>query len=546
MARGPGLSMKMTADTVGISRGINRTERLLGQLTKSTQQATNAMRGLVAIEVGKIVAGGFRAASSAVSSYISDIRTTVDETAKLAARTGIAVEALQGFQVAAGLSGVQNLEGAVQRLTISIGDAAQGNKTAVDAFERLNLSFEQLSRLRPEDQFRAVAEQISALPTAAERAAAAADLFGRTGVELLPLFESNLADIEERAQRLGLILAGPQTKAIEDMNDALSLVDQTFRGIIAQVTANLAPIVTQLSNEFLAFVESFKEAGGGGTGIAEVLTDGLLRFANFLARIFDQVLIGLGQFGDNFENNMATLTAAGQIFTAVVNSLRVVFLSFQNVGLAIRRIVAQIPGVGTEDVGDIMALQAQTREQIDAALAGIGGAGAPAEAELPEGPGRIEQAVLDLIEQREQRLANALQGAEQQADQVNPLIASFVGRAVDIARQASGGVKTVITDLADNVKKGAENMRQTNEQLGRLYEQLGEAEAEQLQRSFENRQRALEVSDIRSGGIASVIALATGREDPALDEARKQSRRLEEIKAEIRNLGGTVEIAGAA
>jgi len=546
MARGPGLSMKMTADTVGISRGINRTERLLGQLTKSTQQATNAMRGLVAIEVGRIVANGFRAASSAVSSYISDIRTTVDETAKLAARTGIAVEALQGFQVAAGLSGVQNLEGAVQRLTISIGDAAQGNKTAVDAFDRLNLSFEQLSRLRPEEQFRAVARQISALPTAAEKAAAAADLFGRTGVELLPLFESNLADIEERAQRLGLILSGPQTKAIEDMNDALSLVDQTFRGIIAQVTANLAPVVTKLTEMFLEFVESFNDAGGGGTGIANVLTDGLLRFATFLGRIFDQVLIGLGQFGDNFENNMATLTAAGQIFTAVVNSLRVVFLSFQNVGLAIRRIVAQIPGVGTEDVGDIMALQAQTREQIDAALAGIGGSGAPAEGELPQGPGRIEQLILESIEEREQRLANALQGAEQQADQVNPLIASFVGRAVDIARQASGGVKTVITDLADNVKKGAENMRQTNEQLARLYEQLGEAEAEQLQRSFENRQRALEVSDIRSGGIASVIALATGREDPALDEARKQSRRLEEIRTEIRNLGGTVEIAGAA
>ena len=43
-----------------------------------------------------------------------------------------------------------------------------------------------------------------------------------------------------------------------------------------------------------------------------------------------------------------------------------------------------------------------------------------------------------------------------------------------------------------------------------------------------------------------MIALATGREDPALEEARQQRLQLEEINRNIRNLGGTVEIAGAA
>jgi hypothetical protein len=241
MATGPGLAMKMTADTVGISRGVTRTEKLLGSFTKSTRQATSAMRGLVAIEVGKIVAGGFARATSAISRYVSDIRKTIDESAKLAQRTGIAVEALQGFQIAASRSGVNNLEGAVQRLTISIGDAGQGVKTAQDGLSRLGLSFEDLSRLAPEDQFRAVAREISKLPSQAEKAAAAADLFGRTGVELLPLFAANLSEIEERSAKLGMILSRDQTSAIEAMNDALADVSDTFRGIIGQVTANLAP-----------------------------------------------------------------------------------------------------------------------------------------------------------------------------------------------------------------------------------------------------------------------------------------------------------------
>jgi len=40
--------------------------------------------------------------------------------------------------------------------------------------------------------------------------------------------------------------------------------------------------------------------------------------------------------------------------------------------------------------------------------------------------------------------------------------------------------------------------------------------------------------------------LATGREDPGLAEARKQSQELQEINRNIQLLGGTVEIMGAA
>jgi hypothetical protein len=55
MATGPGLAMKMTADTVGISRGVTRTEKLLGVTHKKHTASNSGMRGLVAIEVGKIV-----------------------------------------------------------------------------------------------------------------------------------------------------------------------------------------------------------------------------------------------------------------------------------------------------------------------------------------------------------------------------------------------------------------------------------------------------------------------------------------------------------
>jgi hypothetical protein len=556
MATGPGLAMKMTADTVGISRGVTRTEKLLGSLTKSTRQATSAMRGLVAIEVGKIVAGGFARATSAISRYVSDIRKTIDESAKLAQRTGIAVEALQGFQIAASRSGVNNLEGAVQRLTISIGDAGQGVKTAQDGLSRLGLSFEDLSRLAPEDQFRAVAREISKLPSQAEKAAAAADLFGRTGVELLPLFAANLSEIEERSAKLGMILSRDQTSAIEAMNDALADVSDTFRGIIGQVTANLAPAVTQMTEQFLSFVAEFDKFGGGGTGIANAITDGLLKFGVVLAQIFDKAIAGFNSFADNLDDNVASFSSAINIFSSITNALKVVFLSFQNFGLFLRRVAANITrlfGGDGESIADIVERQAQTRAQIDAALAGIGGAGQRVleggglRAE-GEDAGPIEQVVLDLIERRQKALAEGVGEAVEQSENIFATAAAT--QIKSFTNKAVSATKTLFGDISDNVQKAFEETRKRNEAIADLNKRYAE-ESEQIEQErvdalIRTTNQALEVADIRSGGIGQFISLAVGREDPAIAEARKQSSRLQEIRDELRKLGGTVEIVGAA
>jgi hypothetical protein len=59
---------------------------------------------------------------------------------------------------------------------------------------------------------------------------------------------------------------------------------------------------------------------------------------------------------------------------------------------------------------------------------------------------------------------------------------------------------------------------------------------------------ALKANDIRSGeGMAQFLALASGREDPAIAEYRKQTQKLDEIRSELRALQQEkVDILGAA
>jgi low affinity Fe/Cu permease len=504
----------------------------------------------VAIEVGKLLAGGFTSATNAISGFVSNLRTTVDETAKLARRTGIAVEALQGFQVAAGLSGVKNLEGALQRLTIAIGDAGQGNKTAQEAFDRLGLSFEKLSAMAPEDQFRAVSAAISQLPTQAERAAAAADLFGRTGIELLPMFESNLAAIEERAKRLGIILSGDQTSAIENMNDALSLVQQTFEGIIGQVTANLAPMVTAIAEEFLSFVEAFKEFGGGGSGIANAITEGLLQFGLFLAGVFDTAIQQLDEFSVQMMSVAGIFDVVANVFVAVAETIRALWNVLEGIvdgmrvalGAAIEKLGYLIPGLAEigrqirEDAGKAAGknFSQAVEAGINAANAALGDRNFGKEAK--EEIGGLESAMTKFIADWR---ATMQDGASDSQGDAAPQAA-----AEDAAKSAWDSMPTrTRKEVIGISEEYRQEIQKAQDDYARKTAEMEKARIEDLAAI---NQKALEQSDIRSGGISQVLAMATGREDPAVTEARKQLKELQALRRSVELMGGTVEIVGAA
>ena len=94
MATAVGLNMKITADTAGIGRGMSRTEKALSGLKASTDRAAGALRGLVAIEVGKILANGFSRAANAALDMANRVRGTIDETAKRSEERRVGKECL--------------------------------------------------------------------------------------------------------------------------------------------------------------------------------------------------------------------------------------------------------------------------------------------------------------------------------------------------------------------------------------------------------------------------------------------------------------------
>jgi hypothetical protein len=324
------------------------------QTDKSLESLANNTRILAGIEIGRLFIDGlqslgnvFRDITNRVTSLVSSVNGSIDTLNDFSARTGIGVEALQGYSLAAKLAGIdtEQFGSAIQRLAVNIGKATPGD--ALDkSLRAINLSLQELRGLSPEDQFSAIGQAISQLPTAADRAAAAVEIFGKQGAALAPLFREGAASLEElqaKAERLGIIVSETQVNNVAEMNDAFDLVRATIEGIIGQVIGNLAPAVTDVTNQFLQFVESWSGAQGeGGTGIANAITDVLLQGAEYFAAVFDEFVSGLTGLGVSFEDTSATFTASANAFTFVSEGLRTVANVFEIAGNALAAALGKI------------------------------------------------------------------------------------------------------------------------------------------------------------------------------------------------------------
>ncbi len=303
---------KAAQDLERVGTEAGKTDRNIDSLAKN-------VRILSAIEIGRVLVDGlqlignaFNRVTSQLTAVVTSVNASLDTLNDFSARTGIGIEALQGYSLAAKLAGVdaEQFGLTVQRLAVSIGKASAGDQFD-KSLQSIGLSVRELRALAPEEQFSAIGEAISQLPTAADRAAAAVEIFGKQGAALAPLFRDGAASLDElrdRAERLGIIVSETQVSNVADMNDAFDLVRATIEGIIGQVIGNLAPAVTAVTNEFLKFIETWEGAEGtGGTGIANAITDTLLRGAEFFARIFDK-------FMANFTGISTTLADVGEVF----------------------------------------------------------------------------------------------------------------------------------------------------------------------------------------------------------------------------------------
>ena len=233
-------------------------------------EKTTAKTNLLAGGMGKL--GGAVAGLVGVAGIGALTRKVLqlgDRLQKVSLQTGLADEELEILQFAASQSGVgtEALNKSMQKFSRTIGDADQGLKESVDAFDLLGISITANDgKLKDSSTlFVEVAEAIKGIEEPARRSAIASDLFGRSGGELLPLLQQGAFGIDMFADRLrevGGIVGTDAANSISAFNDQMDLLNRAFTAKFAVVLVAVLPFLTALVENFDAIAKAVGLAAG--------------------------------------------------------------------------------------------------------------------------------------------------------------------------------------------------------------------------------------------------------------------------------------------
>lgn len=287
-----------------MQKGIARITGMFNKLTKTsskTQKALSRMTSGINFLVFDKVASYAARAGQTLRSMATTALKSVDAIGKLAKSTGISVEGLQAFSLAASDAGVDQvaLSGAFGRMSKRLAEAAQGFGEALPALQRLGLSAADLIKLSPDEQFLKIGEAIGGLGTEGEKAAAAFKIFSDQGLRLVPLFDDirkKTGAAQEELSQLGVLLSKREISNVESLNDSLSRVQKTLAGIVQKVVAELAPAVKLVADDWLGFVKGTD--GALVDGIVGAFQEAALTAADW----YDTVSAGINSVVDFFKN----------------------------------------------------------------------------------------------------------------------------------------------------------------------------------------------------------------------------------------------------
>jgi hypothetical protein len=165
-------------------------------------------------------------------------------------KTGVSVEDLSTLGYAAQQSGVDtdSLTVALNKMGRTLTQAQQGSRQATDAFRTLGIDLQSLTRLNPDQRFKAIADALADVSDPSVRAAEAMAIFGRAGAQLLPLLDqgsSGIQAMEDHAKALGLQWSGPDAAAATQFSQALRDMWDVGRRLVELIGSAVAPVMKQ-------------------------------------------------------------------------------------------------------------------------------------------------------------------------------------------------------------------------------------------------------------------------------------------------------------
>ena len=230
--------------------GLNKLDKKLQATTAKTSALTAGFSRMGGALAGVVGVAGF----TAFSSKLLEVGDRLD---KVAIQTGLTVEQLQALQFASSQSGVasETFNSSMTKFNRILGEALDGIPKAQESYKSLGIS------IRKEDGtvknsatlLLEVADAFKDIEDPAMKAKKATDLFGRAGIDLIPMLQNGADDIltfESRLRDAGGIMEETATQDIAKFNDSLDLLSRVTLVNFSKILVPILPALTLMAGSF--------------------------------------------------------------------------------------------------------------------------------------------------------------------------------------------------------------------------------------------------------------------------------------------------------
>ena len=234
-------------------QGENNIRKLGNSLQGLQGQAKNAALGFNGLKGAVAGFGAAIAGSAIVAGLTAMVKQTIDlgdELGKLSARSGVAQNALIGLRNAAALSDVSNesLAKSLTKLNVNLVNAAEGNEDLARRFKQLGVDVRGTDGqvVSADRALKTLADRFADMPDGAQKAAAAVQIFGKSGADLIPLLNSG----SEAMEKFTFKVSDDFSARSELFNDTITELGFKTQKFGLELTDSLLPALQSILEVF--------------------------------------------------------------------------------------------------------------------------------------------------------------------------------------------------------------------------------------------------------------------------------------------------------
>ena len=258
-------------------KAIDGTEQKMKSFDSKVSGFGSSMNNIMG-SVSARVALGATAAVAGLGLMIKSAIDTADNFDKMSQRTGVSAESLSTLAFAANLSGtsIEAFETSVIRLSRNVADMERGTGEARYAFEQLGIETKDSGGklLSTEQILFKVADKFEEMPDGINKTAAATQLFGRSGAQLIPMLNEGskgLNKLQQEARNLGLEISSNTARNAAEFNDNLDRLKSVGTGIATTIASELLPALAELTGSMNILAQDTQTVSTVGQGLGMIL-----------------------------------------------------------------------------------------------------------------------------------------------------------------------------------------------------------------------------------------------------------------------------------